>query len=749
MAREGTCRPCLVTIRLGQDEPWIWAEQNDQKLESGRPRQLAVEVPGLALPKARPVRTPGTSPGRRAAVPAWVKARQLLVPIADDPRICPPQIPGQLGLFPTPLRHFTAAHRALIADRFIPGFAAVAEQLQQMAAERQIKARVMWTWRLGGFARLALAGRDPDQEQVRTEALKDLLYNGPIVGQALQRAGLLAPAAPHRLLPPPLATPASPGRRAYPQGRGQCVSCLAWANDRRMRCVPCASWITEARRRGLQEGDCARCRRHMLLFDGQCRMCRIVLAETEVDTARVGLDGGDQLWFAGPHAPGLAVGRTSLTPAARKGRFADKRRRARAALEAGRRLSDHLVDPAQSELFPAPARDWSRLDPTLTPALSPEASTLIEDFTCYLRGRGWSVHAFNGTLRTLRLLTGHLGARVPIQETDIRALASLHPNLHGPRLINYLRLRGLLAGQAAVAPELRRARTRADRLTHPAFTHAVHTFIDVLLGGGRREGTPRRPKTIENYVTALTDTLNAWAAAGLTNPRQVTTKHIEDALDPLSGHPAHRLHTALRALFRALKRERLVFRDPARNVSLPSSRSIPQALPSDRVDGLLDRLTSSRDRLMVALVAIHALQPGHLTTLHRTDLDLTRGRLKRRRPGQMDHVIYLDAFTLRLLTAWEHERRWRWPDSSNPHLFVSRHTAVDDSAAPISAGQVQNIFRRAGVPAGVLRADRICDEARHNADPVRLMDLFGISNLSATQYVLAAHPEKRADSIAP
>ncbi|MFI1890716.1 hypothetical protein [Streptomyces jumonjinensis] len=37
-------------------------------------------------------------------------------------------------------------------------------------------------------------------------------------------------------------------------------------------------------------------------------------------------------------------------------------------------------------------------------------------------------------------------------------------------------------------------------------------------------------------------------------------------------------------------------------------------------------------------------------------------------------------------------------------------------------------------------------EARHSADPVRLMKLF---SLSATRYVLCAHPDKKNGPIAP
>ncbi|MFG2512571.1 hypothetical protein [Streptomyces sp. NPDC048584] len=62
---------------------------------------------------------------------------------------------------------------------------------------------------------------------------------------------------------------------------------------------------------------------------------------------------------------------------------------------------------------------------------------------------------------------------------------------------------------------------------------------------------------------------------------------------------------------------------------------------------------------------------------------------------------------------------------------------------------VQQLFQRVGLPAGRLRVDRIVDEARRSADPVRLMELFGLSNLSATRYVLSAHPDKKNGPIAP
>lgn len=63
----------------------------------------------------------------------------------------------------------------------------------------------------------------------------------------------------------------------------------------------------------------------------------------------------------------------------------------------------------------------------------------------------------------------------------------------------------------------------------------------------------------------------------------------------------------------------------------------------------------------------------------------------------MDHVvIYLDAFTLGLITAWEHERCRHWPDSSHPHSLVPRNTVVDDSGPPIDAALTQSLSRSLG-----------------------------------------------------
>ncbi|MFK0016268.1 hypothetical protein [Streptomyces sp. NPDC091027] len=150
---------------------------------------------------------------------------------------------------------------------------------------------------------------------------------------------------------------------------------------------------------------------------------------------------------------------------------------------------------------------------------------------------------------------------------------------------------------------------------------------------------------------------------------------------------------------------------------------------------------------LVALVAIYAFLPGQLVQFQRTDFDRSKGRLRLRRPGRMDDVVYLDECTLRLATAWERHRHHRWPDSSNPHLFVNRNTAVDDSGQPSARLRPRcSSSGSACRPAACAWTGSLTKH--HSADPLRLMELFGLSAYSTTRYVLSAHPDKKPGPIA-
>jgi hypothetical protein len=158
--------------------------------------------------------------------------------------------------------------------------------------------------------------------------------------------------------------------------------------------------------------------------------------------------------------------------------------------------------------------------------------------------------------------------------------------------------------------------------------------------------------------------------------RAVTRADVETAIATATGNSPHNVHTALRSLFRALKRERVIFADPARHVTGHFARKLPMPLPTDRLRGLLDRTHSSRARLAAALVAVHALHIEQLRHLLLADLDRPRGRLVVGKPDGA-HRLFLDELCLTLATQCLNERGHRWPATANPHLLVSQQTAVD------------------------------------------------------------------------
>ncbi|MGW2253530.1 tyrosine-type recombinase/integrase [Kitasatospora sp. NPDC001660] len=650
-------------------------------------------------------------------------------PVQDDPRICPPEMSGQLPLFPTPRRSFTKYDPPRIHDRDLPDLDLVIAELRNIAKARGVKAawfRLTW-----GMARLALAAREPGERQVRPEVVRQLPMMHPTVGEALDRAGLLA-LKRARLVP------------NSELSHGSCGHCFAWANDGLTVCLDCRQWSYLHR----GAGECERCHRVLPVAkaDGLCRFCRMVTTETKVDFAGIAMVGGDQLWLGGDAAPQLRTLDARYPGPRRKGRFESKRRLAQAAERAAHAASAHLVDPGQLELFSTPPRDWRRLDEAELPALTALAEEVMGDFAAYISQRGWSRAQLGGSTRTLRILVAHLGADAPIPERDVKAVAALSSNHQGARVVNYLRRRGLLAADTPVDSQLVTARRIADELPK-AFGDAVHAWIDVLTGQGSKPSNSLASVTVRHYVHDVAATLRAWDASGLGDPKEVTKEHIEEVLEPLRGTAARAVHVSLRSMFRALKRERLIFRDPARTVALAVARHLPTPLPSDRLRGLLDKVPGTRDKLIVTLAAVHALAMTQIRQLRLEDLDRARGQLRVRRPGRMDHVVYLDELTLNLATALITERFERWPDCTNPYLITSRQTAVNDLHPLVGWEVIKNPFERVGISAGKLRQDRIYDEARETADPVRLMRVFGICSATATRYVAAAHPDKKVDPI--
>ncbi|WP_159850007.1 site-specific integrase [Nocardia sp. CY41] len=244
--------------------------------------------------------------------------------------------------------------------------------------------------------------------------------------------------------------------------------------------------------------------------------------------------------------------------------------------------------------------------------------------------------------------------------------------------------------------------------------------------------------TVRTYLQFALPILTEWATH-VDSLREITRSDVERALADHRGRSEHNVHTALRSMFRGLKREKRIFSDPARGLVRHYARRLPRPLPSDRLRGLLDPLDHPREALIVAMVAIHALGIDELAGLRLVDLDRSAGTLTVARTHTI-HRIILDETLIALAYDWLVYRAHRWPRTSNHHLLISDYTAKGDT--PMSRYGITTGFRRIGISARQLRQDRIFDEAARTGDPVTLINVFGIGVTTAIRYIRAAHPEQ-------
>jgi hypothetical protein len=533
-------------------------------------------------------------------------------------------------------------------------------------------------------------------------------------------------------------------KRRWPVG--QCPVCLGWGQMRQYTCcAACSKW----RRAFPGQAACLRCSRvSHVSRDGLCRPC-LLIVRTE-----------DPGWIPAPEPgrplqlafllPGVSLARASslILPANRK----DKQ--APAGLATARRViqprrprpmqpvSPHLVDPAQAVLFDA-RRDWSFLNAgelDQLPALTPAAAAIIDELDQHARAGGWTSGSRNNATKTLRVLLAWLGADAPVPEADIRAL-SVRPSTTIRRVLAFLRERSM------VIPDPARQGTAVERtISHHIGTlpdgiaGEVRQWVKVVRGQGRRAHQELPFSSVRSYLNCFCPVLAGWSEH-VTSLREITRDDVQEALDQRPGVTAHNLLPALRSLFRALKQERIIFRDPTRGITLRAMQRLPAPIPSDQLRGLIDRAGTPIAKVATAMIAIHGLGKKETTLLLIEDLDLSRGRLAVRRPTGT-HIVYLDELSRTLMAGWLRERHRCWPLTGNPHLLVTSQTAADGSGPPIALTVIEAIFAGIGLTPSKVRQDRILDEARHTADPVHLMRVFGLTAKPAMKYVQAAHPER-------
>jgi integrase len=386
----------------------------------------------------------------------------------------------------------------------------------------------------------------------------------------------------------------------------------------------------------------------------------------------------------------------------------------------------------QGVLFPAQrdmrrtglvkAATWRVVDNDLTIALDEHTNEHAER-------HGWGTttrHSVRQGIHVLLALQDTPGA--PITTTEV---AQLTGTRHPVRSIcAVLAEAGMLIDDRE--PAVRRwFRTRIADLPTPMHQEAS-TWFTILEQGStvtpRR--TPRSVSTRRSLATWVVPALTTWAAAGHDSLREISRDDVL-AVIPERGLARAEMVHGLRSLFTVLKQQKAIFANPTARIRTgkpPRGQPMPIGLTALRE--ALDSTDPARAAL-VALLAYHALRSGQLRRLMLTDLQ--DGRL------QVDgRTLLLAPEVTQRVNAWLAYRSARWPDTANPHLFVTQRSAVH-TAPPGSHW----IFIKVDLPgsAQAIREDRILHEAiATSGDARRLADLFGLSVAAATRYTDVVDP---------
>lgn len=264
----------------------------------------------------------------------------------------------------------------------------------------------------------------------------------------------------------------------------------------------------------------------------------------------------------------------------------------------------------------------------------------------------------------------------------------------------------------------------------PGVRSELDAWIDIL-----RHGTPRRrPRARATVITNLRSILPFLTeyAGKYTTLRQATRDDITSWLAdrPYRAHDA----SALRSLFSTLKAERLIFANPMRGIKggQPAIK-IPVSLTADEVESVaLAALQDPALRVVVALSGIHALPARQIRSMLVEQVDLPGRRLD---PEGLDRP--LDDYTAEAIINYVAYRHERWPNSTNPHLLISRNTAT--TTAAVGTFWMDRLVRQLPVGLDRLRQDRILEEAAvTGADPLHLAHVFSLGAKASLRYTSAA-----------
>jgi hypothetical protein len=527
---------------------------------------------------------------------------------------------------------------------------------------------------------------------------------------------------------------------------GSCAECLCWTGLLGGRCRPCRlfGWHHDL-------GDCPSCGRRVPLgAAGRCRLCLATsraagtIPNPQTGIQLFGLVGTpaairpsqDHAEGEPPShpAPGAGIGQLRLPRAlkverpSRPTQPTRPTQRCRPAPRTGGQGGGQL----------RPSRVAAKTANTPRARLDPRQQAVLAALADYGQACGWSPHTLQNVRRALAALLTSCGIlnldaplAGPLDAAAIRQFL-IERHLTARRVVEFLADRGLATvnDQAALDGWLVR---RLEALPAQIRVEA-QIWVEALRGRGPRAGRPRKATTIQGYLRALEPALGAWSAR-YQSLRQVTDEDVTDQLKPFTGPTRLLVLAAMRSLFKALKAQRMIFTNPTAGLVGQHAAPAPAlGLDPTRRGRLLGNLHRPGERLIVLLAGVHALRCAQICALTVDGVDLAGGTLLV--DGQPRR---LDALTLAELRAWLAWRQTRWPGTANPHLLVNQSTA--GGLTPVRRSSVQAVFQRLGTTAHDLRVDRFMAEVHATGgDPLKLAQLFGISDPTAIRYCLELGP---------
>ena len=252
-----------------------------------------------------------------------------------------------------------------------------------------------------------------------------------------------------------------------------------------------------------------------------------------------------------------------------------------------------------------------------------------------------------------------------------------------------------------------------------------------LHDGGPRTRA-RSPDTARAYLRAARPALLAWSARH-DHLREVTR---DDVLGlprrPARPRAARRRSRAAVAVHLG-EEDRRDLPQPGEPGSGSASASTPiwQPLTAGQLADAVAAAATPQARVCLVLAAVHAARPGAIRALQLDDVDLASRRL---RLAGADRPM--GELTGKVLREWLEYRQRRWPHTANPHLLISKESALHHG--PVSTAYLTSLR---GLPATLERLRIDCQLAEAMAtgfDPLHLAEVFGISEQTAIRYAINA-----------